>query len=177
MSGRDRDLARFHERFATIYASVALAIRTGVLTWSARDAFEAILACAEAHLDLVAAAGRTAGAPVAPADPLAILRHYVQDHRSRFVDARVPISDGAHDHDACPGYIGEHKGRPEYLFSEERGREIFSRRAAEVKAALRRAGVLNATTARPSTRRTLQAGGEGRRVPVIAVQSAFLDGS
>ena len=48
-----RDLTRFHERFATIYAAAALAIVLGVLPWDLPTLGRTIIACELAHVSSV----------------------------------------------------------------------------------------------------------------------------
>jgi putative DNA primase/helicase len=72
-----RDLTRFHQRFATIYAAGALAISLGVLPWNYGLLWEALLGCEAAHVELV---GETLSSAVAQAradDPVERLEAHV----------------------------------------------------------------------------------------------------
>ena len=51
-----RDLARLHEKFATIFAAGALAIKLGILPWSYRELASALLKYERAHVELAAQA-------------------------------------------------------------------------------------------------------------------------
>ena len=64
-----RDLTRFHQRFATIYAAGALAIELGVLPWSYRRLMDVLLECEVAHVELVEEALSSAVAREREDDP------------------------------------------------------------------------------------------------------------
>ena len=167
-----RDLERFHERFASIYASLAMANRLDVVSWSLRDVFEATLTCARAHCDLLANVA-SACPSIGVADPLELLKDHVRQHRDRFVAIGHPILDPRYNHRTCLGYVGDHQGRKEFCFSEAKWQDICGRGAARAKSTLLGLDMLHADAERPSTRRVLHIGRERRREQVIAVKASF----
>ena len=108
----NRDLERIHQKFATIYAAGALAIRFEILRWSSRELSHALFACEQAHVDHVAQfipRDHTVGSarPRAVVEPLERLRGHYQQNSPKFVDLRDGLLDrrSGHDPDECPGYI------------------------------------------------------------------------
>jgi hypothetical protein len=179
---RSRDLTRFHQRFATIYAAAALAIELGVLPWD-REAFgETIIACELAHVELVEGVLSPAVARTRADDPLERLEAHVRDRSGSFVDLRDGLVGPGEDHDhaSCDGYVNEGPdGSLEYLFSEAKLREVCGSKAGalRVKGQLDADGWLVRDNARPSTRRMIWAGGENRREQVLAIRAEFFDGA
>ena len=113
-----RDLARVHEKFATLFAAGALAIKFGILPWKRIELGRALLVCERAHVDLVAKQSPRRGQH---ADPWKRLVAYVAKNRSKFIDLRRgPVErPDDHDHASCAGYIHRRQdGRLELLFSE-----------------------------------------------------------
>jgi hypothetical protein len=125
-----RQPARIHEKFATIYAAGALAIAFGILPWDRRAMGHALLACEQAHFDLVA--GAEPSRQLQPeskskSDPMELLTAHVRRHRREFVDLRKGLvgRSADHDHDACVGYVNNAPdGSIEFLFSNNKLREI-----------------------------------------------------
>jgi hypothetical protein len=177
-----RDLTRFHQRFATIYAAGALAIFLGVLPWDGETLGQTIVACELAHVGLVEGALSPTVVQARTSDPLERLQAHVRDRRGSFIDLReglVRPGEG-HDHDACDGYINEGPdGTLEYLFSEAKLREVCGGKAGALraKAQLDADGWLVRDNARPSTRRMIWAEGENRREQVLAVRAEAFDGA
>jgi hypothetical protein len=176
-----RELTRFHQRFATIYAAGALAIVLGVLPWNYGQLWEALLGCEEAHVELVEEALSSAVAQARADDPLERLEAHVHDRGGSFVDLRDGLigPDERHDHGTCDGYINEGPDETlEYLFSEKKLQEVCGGKAGalRVKARLDADGWLVRDNARPSTRRMIWAEGENRREQVIAIRAEFFEG-
>jgi Domain of unknown function (DUF927) len=176
-----RRLDRVHEKMATLYAAICLAIKAGVLPWEPRHVLEALLSCTRGHVALVAS--EQADVARWRAAPLDLLREYVRLCQDKFIDLRRGgIGDtSGHDHRTCPGYINEHKNHGlEFLFSDQRFQEIVGGAAAarRLKAELAQAGQI-ATAAgtgsdRYSVRRSIGKGadGKGHREQVVAVRAA-----
>ena len=178
ISSAGRDLGRIHRRFATIAAAAYLAIRFGILPWTAGELGAALLACEQAHVAYVRQASEAATSAARDADPLGRLRTHVRDEAHHFVDLRQGLVDPTEDHDhaSCPGYINRRlDGTPEYLFSDAKFNEIAGGNgpALRLKDELMRLGALLPDGHRPSTRRMIWASGENRREQVIAVRASF----
>ena len=169
-----RDLARLHEKFATIFAAGALAIKLKILPWSYCELGGALLKCERAHVELVAQAAVSQTRSVRSTNSLTLLTEHVRKHRGEFVDLRqklVSITQN-HDHCACVGYINRGPGRSEeFLFSNEKLLEICGSRGAlqQLKRELKAEGVLLDGDLRPSVRRTIWA--NGAREQVIAIRA------
>jgi hypothetical protein len=181
VSSPGRDLGRLHRRFATIFASARLAIRFGILPWTAEELAEALIACELAHAAHVRQASRAAASAARDANPLERLRAHVRDEAQGFVDLRRrlvrPTAD--HDHASCPGYVNQRPdGTLEYLFSETKFNEICGGKgpALRLKTDLKRKGALLTDGNRPSTRRMIWASGDARREQVMAVRASFFGG-
>jgi hypothetical protein len=98
-----RDLARIHEKFATIYAGAALAIAYQILPWSRSELLEALVVCERAHVDHVArfvSSAPSVNRRLRPVDPLESLRQHVRQNRSKFADLRKGLiaRNAGHDH-------------------------------------------------------------------------------
>jgi hypothetical protein len=179
-----RQPARIHEKFATIYAAGALAIAFGILPWDCRAMGHALLSCEQAHFDLVA--GAEPSRQLQPeskskSDPWGLLKSHVRAHRREFVDLRNGLVGGPadHDHDACVGYVNwPPDGSKEFLFSNGKLREICGSEKAlrRLKQNLKSKGMLLVDEHRPSVRRTIWKNGD--REQVIAIRArAFLQQS
>ena len=132
-----RDLTRFHQRFATIYAAGALAIELGVLPWSYELLGKALLGCEAAHVESVEEADSSTVAQARADDPIERLEAHVRDRGQSFVDLREGLigPDEDHDHDTCDGYVNEGQdGTLEYLFSEAKLREVCGGKAGALRA-------------------------------------------
>ncbi len=172
-----RQPARVHEKFATIYAAGALAIAFGILPWDRRAMLRALLACEQAHFDLVA--GAEPSRQLQPeskskSDPWGLLKSHVRAHRREFVDLRKGLvgRSADHDHDACVGYVNEAPdGTVEFLVSNDKLREICGSEKAlrRLKQDLRSKGMLLVDEHRPSVRRTIWK--NGKREQVIAIRA------
>jgi hypothetical protein len=92
---------------------------------------EAILTCEEDHVRFVA--DEFAGVVKSQQRPIDILRAYIQENHNKFIDLQKDKLPRNHHHASCPGYINEHDGRTEYLFSEEKLQEIMGSRGAADK--------------------------------------------
>lgn len=179
----NRDLGRIREKFATIYAAGRLAADYGLLQWPKKELRAALLACLQAHVDLVA--GSTPNAPSAVELPLERLRAYVAEHRANFVDLRDRlVRDPKHDHGACPGYVATHKGERHYLFSHEcLAAVVGSERAAkDLKVQLDRHGAIRtAGGGRDGARFAVktpiydQRSGKKPRAYVVVIRASFVD--
>jgi putative DNA primase/helicase len=174
-----RDLTRFHQRFATIYAAGALAIELGVLPRNYGVLLlEALLGCEAAHVESVEEALSSTAAQARADDPLERLEAHVHDSGGSFVDLRDGLigPDEDHDHDTCDGYVNEGpEGTLEYLFSEAKLREVCGGKAGALRVKARLADWLVRDGARPSTRRTIWATGASRREQVIAIRAEAFD--
>jgi Domain of unknown function (DUF927) len=174
----ERDLGRIDRKLATIFASARLAIRFGILPWTANELGAALIACQEAHVAYVRHASDAATTAAREADPLGRLRAHLRDEAHRLVDLRQGLVDPTenHDHALCPGYINRRlDGTLECLFSDAKFTEIAGGKgpALRLKDELMRLGALLPDGRRPSTRRMIWARGEDRREQVIAVRASF----
>ena len=175
-----RDLTRFHQRFATIYAAGALAIELGVLPWSYELLGKALLGCEAAHVELVEEAhfiddraGPGRRPHRAPRGPRARSRPVVRRQREGLIGP-----DEDHHHDTCDGYVNEGQdGTLEYLFSEAKLREVCGGKAGALRAKAQLADWLVRDDARPSTRRTIWAEGTNKREQVLAIRVEAFDGA
>jgi uncharacterized protein (DUF927 family) len=116
----ERQPARIHEKFATIYAAGALAIAFGILPWDRSAMGHALLSCEQAHFDLVAGTEPSSQPSKSESDPMELLTAHVRQHRREFIDLREGLveRDADHDHDACVGYVNKAPdGSNEFLFS------------------------------------------------------------
>ena len=169
-----RDLARLHEKFATIFAAGALAIKLGILPWSYREVANALLTCERAHVELVAHASPSRTPSAHPLNARALLNEHVRKHGGEFVDLRrrlLSITQN-HDHRTCVGYINRGPdGSDELLFSNAKLLEICGSRGAlrQLKRQLKAEGALLDGDLRPSVRRTIWANGD--REQVIAIRA------
>jgi hypothetical protein len=48
------------------------------------------------------------------------LQEYIRDNQDQFVNLRDGLPDSDHDPASCLGYINEHRGKTEYLLTEQR---------------------------------------------------------
>jgi putative DNA primase/helicase len=89
IDGGGRKLDRVTESFATIYAAGCAAIQFNVLTWSRRELGQALFRCERAHVEKVAdKLPDPLTKKIGPADAWRLLREYVSEHRSEFIDLR-----------------------------------------------------------------------------------------
>jgi hypothetical protein len=133
----------------------------------------ALLACEQAHFDLVAATEPTRQQQE-KSDPWVLLKSHVRAHRREFVDLRKGLvgRSAGHDHDACVGYVNKAPdGTVEFLFSNDKLREICGSEAAlrRLKQDLSSDGMLLEDEHRPSVRRTIWKNGD--REQVIAIRA------
>ena len=168
-----RDLARLHERFATIFAAGALAIKLGIVPWSYNELGNALLACERAHVDLVAGT-ETNLQQQQQATPVELLAAHVRAHRPEFIDLRKGLvgRSANHKHSTCVGYVNKAPdGTVEFLVSNDKLRDIVSSEAAlrRLKQDLSSDGMLLEDERRPSTRRTIWQ--NGKREQVIAIRA------
>ncbi|WP_336492178.1 hypothetical protein [Methylobacterium nigriterrae] len=115
-----------------------------------------------------------------PTSPLAALRAYLRQRRNEFTDLRAGLLPVGADPHAVLGFVHEHRGQLEYLFTDERFATIVGGTAAaqHLKKELQRLGFLIVTAAggqgtRYVAKRRLVAGGE--RQSVVAVAARILD--
>jgi putative DNA primase/helicase len=175
-----RDLTRFHQRFATIYAAGALAIELRVLPWNRQILGQTIIACELAHVSSVEESVSSGAAQVWEDDPLERLKAHVGDRGGSFVDLQNGLigPDEDHDHNTCDGYVNERPdGTLEFLFSEAKVQEVCGGKAGALQAKAQLADWLVRDGARPSTRRTIWATGTNRREQVLAICAEFFDGA
>lgn len=128
------DLTSIHDKFATVYTAGCLAIRENILPFERKEFLEAILTCEEDHVRFVA--DELAGLVKSQLSPIDIIRAYIQENRDKFIDLKdVPEK---HNYECCLGHTNVHKDRAEYLFSENRLKEIMGCQGAvnELKKAL-----------------------------------------
>ena len=168
-----RDLARLHEKFATIFAGGAMAIKLGIVPWSNNELGDALLACERVHIDLVAATEPTRQQQQ-KSDPWEQLTAHVRQHRREFVDLRKGLvgRSADHDHDACVGYVNRAPdGTVEFLVSNGKLRDIVGSEAAlrRLKQDLSSDGMLLEGEHRHSVRRTIWKNGD--REQVIAIRA------
>jgi hypothetical protein len=173
-----RDLTRFHQRFATVFASGCLAIALGIVPWTRNALGTALISCEQAHVDLVAGNNAAEVAQVNALDPIERLREHVFQMRRAFVDLRRGLipTGGAHVHAACEGYVNfSHSDVLEFLFSEAKLQAICGGKgpAVRVKQQLDAAGMLIRDGARPCTRRTIWADGNHKREHVVAIRADY----
>jgi hypothetical protein len=178
-----RDLARIHEKFATIYAGGALAIDYRILPWSMRELSEALVVCERAHVDHVArfvSSAPSATRPPRLVDPLESLRQHVRQNRSKFADLRRGLiaRNAGHDHHACPGYINRGpSGSVELLFSNDCLRQLCGGDTGvrRLKDELDKRGWLINEAKKGVTRRPIwkDAGREGRLYVTAVSEKAF----
>jgi hypothetical protein len=166
----ERDLTRIHQKLATIYAAGRLGIRFKLFPWSSVELRDALLTCEQAHIAHVETFSGTS------VTPSSLLLDYIQRHQQAFIDLRGGPANRDHDHDRCFGYINEHKGKLEYLFTEEQFSAAVASRSSDVKRELHRRGLLRTTKAgaqreRHVCRRTLI---KGTRQWVVAVDACIL---
>jgi hypothetical protein len=168
----ERQPARIHEKFATIFAAGALAIAFGIVPWDRRAMGHALLACEQAHFDLAPEA-EPSSQPRSLSDPMELLTAHVRAHRREFIDLRKGLirHPADHDHSACVGYVNRvPDDSNELLFSNDKLREICGSLAAllRLKQDLRSDGMLLENEQRPSVRRTIWK--NGGREQVIAIR-------
>jgi Domain of unknown function (DUF927) len=178
-----RDLARIHEKFATIYAGGALAIDYRILPWSMRELSEALVVCERAHVDHVArfvSSAPSATRPPRLVDPLESLRQHVRQNRSKFADLRKGLiaRNAGHDHHACSGYINRGpSGSVELLFSNDCLRQLCGGDTGvrRLKDELDKRGWLINEAKKGVTRRPIwkDAGREGRLYVTAVSEKAF----
>lgn len=97
-------MARFHERFATVYLGARLAIEFGLLPWTWRELREAILTCEQDHFRLRAKHAQKEG------NDLAALKAYVSQNYSRMPDLDTVKTATQADLDAAPGLLWKEAG-------------------------------------------------------------------
>jgi|tagenome__1003787_1003787.scaffolds.fasta_scaffold20767975_2 hypothetical protein len=118
-----RDLLRIHGKFATIYAAGRLAQKFKILPWSWSDLRDALLECEEAHVAHVQShlggSAHAGAASSAPRSPLDKLRAYLRDNQAKFVDLTKKNPRVGEYDDNPPGYLIEHQGQREFLFSND----------------------------------------------------------
>jgi len=180
----NRDLERIHQKFATIYAASALAIRFEILRWSSRELSDALFACEQAHVDHVAQFiprdhTVVSARPRAVVDPIECLRAHYQQNYPKFVDLRDGLLDrrSGHDPDECPGYFNlGPDGSVEILFTHSQLLQLC-RGTIQVRCLKRQLedrGWLIRDTNRPATRRSIWKGKDEKRVQVTAVREEAL---
>lgn len=168
--GSSEELVRIHDKFATVYAAGRLAIREKILPFWRIDFLEAILTCEQDHVRFVE--DELAEVVRQQRNVIEILRAYIEENCSTFINLQKDKLPPNHDHANCPGYINEYDGHTEYLLSEKKLREIMGGKQAanELKKTLNGKGLIVTVGAgdgkmRYSTKRMI-----GRdRLPVVAI--------
>jgi hypothetical protein len=171
----DRDLSRFHGHFATIYAAGCLANEFELLPWKRKWLSEALLACEQAHVELVGrVCHQTKKTSVRPEQRL---RNVLHQQLTTFADLRSKASRRAAP-SAPIGYVITHKGKTEYLFTEKQFEQIGGAKieANALKAELARQGHIESTgkgeKLRYAVKRKLP--GKSKRSYFIVVRPTFL---
>jgi hypothetical protein len=116
-----RDLTRFHEKFATIYAAGRLAVRFELLPFSHKDLLHALLRCEKDHVGIVP----TAESAPSAQEPEAFQRlcGILRSRPSKLLDLRSQAS-GQTPLGGAIGYIVSRNGTPEYLFTEQQFEQL-----------------------------------------------------
>ncbi|MES0129338.1 DUF927 domain-containing protein [Mesorhizobium sp. M0029] len=108
-----RELGRFHQKFATVYAAGRLAKKFGLLNLALDELRNAILQCERDHLAHVASAGEM---PVKKSfSNVDTLSRFLKENRSSFVDLRNGLPSAVSK--GSLGYINVHNGSIEYLLT------------------------------------------------------------
>jgi len=132
-----RDLTRVSDRFATMHAAACLAVRYEILPFTEEEVLAALLTCQRDHVAFVDREYGIAGAPspgaastrgsvssaVEALRPLDRLRKYLRDHAASFVRAWSSAAEQRKIADPR-GYIGVHRGQPEYWLADARFQSI-----------------------------------------------------
>jgi hypothetical protein len=155
------------------YAAGCLAIEFGIFPWKRSKLRDALLKCERDHVELVT---REISAPVkAETEPLAKLLDHIREHRHQFVD----LSSGSDGGDRRLGYRNQHKGAPEFLFTEKVFETIAGgkKAATELKKELDQRNLIGKTEAGEQgtkyvVRRRLSADPKAPRQSVVAVAEA-----
>lgn len=154
-----------------------LARRFRLLPWSLVDLRKALLACERDHIEHVRAYLSGGGTEKSG---FQILQEHIRNNQDQFVDLRKSLPGSDHDPANCLGYINEHQGRTEYLFTDERLARLVGGKdkALQLKQDLHNCGLLAPIKAgsqgtRYAAKRKLVAGKD--RQSVIAVNDAILD--
>ena len=124
----DPDHGRVISHFATVFAALRLAAHFDLFRLRRDSAGHALLACLRDHLRVTA----SEIARVAAASPDALLKGYVQQHRTEFVALNGGRLPRRHDHAACPGYVYEAWGREWFGFSAPLLERVLGGRGARV---------------------------------------------
>ena len=125
-------LARPADRFASAYASGAVAAKYGILPWSAESQLAAIISC---HLDGLQQLERELGsndgnkASRTAVDPLALLIEYVHIHKAEFRKICVGLRP-SHRFGSRPGYTASFKKKNWIYFEATQFRKIVGGRSA-----------------------------------------------
>ena len=166
-----RDLARVHNRMATIYAAGALAIELKILPWTYKELGASILDCQRGHVALVEkhtvrGVGKGVGSAV---DPLARLAAHFSAASGGFVDLRAPTAR----FDPARVCIGQSHGHREYWLMEALVNRLLGSRkeADQLKRQLDAKGLLASPSHRHSTRRSFR----GQRVQLLAIRADAFD--
>lgn len=170
--GSSKEVLRIHNKFATVYAAGCLAIEVGILPFERNDLLRAIITCEQDHISFVEK--EMVGLVQQQRTGIEILRAYIDKNLDEFIDLQKDNLPRNHDHKSCPGYINEHAGRAEYLFSEKKLQEIMGSSwvAKALKKELHSKGLITTVAAgegemRYSTKRVIG----GQRKSVLAINA------
>ena len=185
-SGGDRDLTRIHGRFANLYAAGQLAAQLDVWRITRDALLDAIIACEEAHVRLVARrAGDGEGPPrVARPSPHRRLVDYIRENEASFIDtAKETLSDPSNGHAGAIGYVAMEAGNKQFYFSDQRFSKIAGDKLAahSLKRELERRNLIAMTGAGEQGKRfscRKQIGvfkGKSVRGRVVSISAAILE--
>ena len=122
------DHGRVISHFATVFAALRLAAHFGLFRLRRGSAGRALIKCLRDHLRVTA----SEIARVAAASPDALLKAYVQKHRTEFVALNGRRVPRGHDHAACPGYVYKASGRKWFGFRAPLLERVLGGRGARV---------------------------------------------
>lgn len=133
-------LERASERFATVYAAGALAIRYGTFPIKRADLLTAIIRC---QVDgLLNQQGSDTG-PQKNATPRGRLEDYLRNNRALFIDVdQAPLDPASHKFGSVPGYLATFKGVKYFYLTSEKFAEILGKGSKAIKAKLADDGLL-----------------------------------
>jgi hypothetical protein len=171
-----KPLERASERFATVYAAGALAVRYGTFPIKRSELLTAIIQC---QVDgLMNPQGDRAG-PKTTLTPRGRLEEYLRNNRAFFVDVdQVRLDPASHKFGSVPGYKATFKGEKYYYLTSDTFSKILGNDSKAAKAALFEVGLLERSrSGRFVVQRPIFKGKKGNKgyLTVCAIKTSIIE--